>query len=147
MSTTDTTTTNPLLAAREFARTVQDEQRHNRRRAEHLGALLRTYETDRTAAFRLPRGTNTDNATRCERLALVSARIIGVWRLITAHTAQDLSLPDVYRHAAVLAECDARDTARFWRDTAADWRARAEGRPTSDAAGALSNWHELGVTA
>ncbi len=40
----------------------------------------------------------------------------------------------------------AQDDARFWRETAADWQARAEHRPTSDAAGALSNWAELGVT-
>ncbi|WP_297651268.1 hypothetical protein [Pseudonocardia sp.] len=40
-----------------------------------------------------------------------------------------------------------QDRARFWRDSAADWQARAERRPTSDAAGALSNWAELGVSA
>lgn len=33
------------------------------------------------------------------------------------------------------------------RRAAAGWQARAEQRPASDAAGALSNWHELGVTA
>ena len=36
--------------------------------------------------------------------------------------------------------------ARFWRETAQDWQARVDHRPTSDAAGALSNWRELGVT-
>ncbi len=133
MSTTDTTTTSTTDT--------------NATRVNHLGALLRAEETRRVEAFRLPRGTNTENATRAECLALISERITGLWRLIVTHGANDLTVPDVYRHAAVLAECDARDTARFWRDTAADWRARAEGRPTSDAAGALSNWHELGVTA
>lgn len=116
-------------------------------RLARLSALLRTHEDTRRELFDLPHRTNTENADRAARLALVCARITGVWRLIARHAMHDLTVPEVYRHAAVIAECDARDTARFWRDTAADWRARAEHRPTSDAAGALSNWHELGVTA
>ena len=39
----------------------------------------------------------------------------------------------------------ARDDARFWREAAQDWQARADRRPTSDAAGALSNHHELEI--
>jgi hypothetical protein len=138
MSTTHTTT----------SRTADQDTRFDRAtRVRQLGELLAGYETSRGELSRLPHGTNTENAVRAERLALVCARITGVWRLIVAHAVTDLTLPGIYRHAAVLAECDARRTARFWRDTAADWRARAEGRPTSDAAGALSNWHELGETA
>jgi hypothetical protein len=116
-------------------------------RLARLTALLRNYETARRELLRTPHGTDADNADRAARVALVSAQITGAWRLITAHTNHDLTVPDIYRHAVVIAECDARQTARFWRDTAADWRARAEHRPTSDSAGALSNWHELGVTA
>jgi hypothetical protein len=99
------------------------------------------------ALLRGPHRTDADNADRAARLALVSARITGAWRLIVAAAVEDLTLPEVLRHAVVIAECDARQTARFWCDTAHDWRARAEHRPTSDTAGALSNWHELGVTA
>ena len=40
----------------------------------------------------------------------------------------------------------ARDDARFWREAAQDWQARADRRPTSDAAGALSNCYELEIT-
>ena len=126
MSTTPTTT-NPTRAA--------------------LAALLAGYETTRRTILREPHGTDLDSAHRAKRLALVSARITGAWRLIASHALTDHTIPAVFLRAAVIAECDARDDARFWRDTAADWRARAEGRPTSDAAGALSNWHELGVTA
>ncbi len=116
-------------------------------RAAALSALLADYETTRRTILREPHGTDLDAARRAERLALVSARITGAWRLIAAHAVTDHTIPAVFLRAAVIAECDARDDARFWRDTAADWRARAESRPTSDAAGALSNWHELGVTA
>jgi hypothetical protein len=116
-------------------------------RLARAAALLRGYETARRELLRTPHGTDTDNADRAARLALVSARITGAWRLIVAAAAEDLTIPDVLRHAVVIAECDARQTARFWRDTAHDWRARVEHLPTSDAAGALSNWHELGVTA
>ena len=45
-----------------------------------------------------------------------------------------------------IAHRKAREDARFWQETAQDWQARAEHRLTSDAAGALSNWAELGVT-
>ena len=57
------------------------------------------------------------------------------------------AVPLVYGHAAQHCASKDRDSARFWRETAADWRARAERRPTSDAAGALSNHHELEVMA
>lgn len=116
-------------------------------RLARLSTLMRGYEDTRRALFRLPHNGNVANADRAARLALVSARITGVWRLIVAYGIDNSTVPAVYRHAAVLAECDARNTARFWRDIAADWQARAEQRPTSDAAGSLSNWHELGVTA
>lgn len=116
-------------------------------RLARAAVLLRGYESARRELLRIPHGSDLANADRAARLALISARITGTWRLIVAAAAEDLTIPDVLRHAAVIAECDARQTARFWRDTAHDWRARAEHRPTSDAAGALSNWHELGVTA
>ncbi len=112
-----------------------------------LSALLDDYQATRRALTQEPPRTDLDAARRAERLALICAQITGVWRLISAHVTSDRTLPVVLIRAAVIAECDARSTARFWRDTAADWRARAEHRPTSDTAGALSNWRELGVTA
>ncbi len=137
MSTTSTTTTSITTTS-----TAAGTER-----LAALSALLDGYETTRRAITREPHSTDLDAARRAERLALVSARITGVWRLIGAHVIGDHTIAAVFLRSAVIAECDARSTARFWRDTAADWRARAEHRPTSDAAGALSNWHELGVTA
>lgn len=112
-----------------------------------LTARLDGYEATRRGLYRLPRDTDREHAVRAARLALICARITGAWRLIAAHTATDQTVPLVFHRAATLAIASTRDSARFWRDTAADWQARAEQRPTSDAAGALSNWHELGVTA
>jgi hypothetical protein len=118
----------------------------NTARLAHLSALLSEHESTRRALYALPHSTDTEQAIRAERLAVVWARIAGVWRLIAAYAITDPTVPWVFRHAAVIAGCEARDDARFWRDLASDWRARAERRPTSDAAGALSNWAELGVT-
>lgn len=91
--------------------------------------------------------TDAERAERAERLAMICARAAGWWRVLVVGTRCDPGVHTVFRHAAIAAECQERDRARFWRDLAADWRARAEQRPTSDAAGALSNWAELEVTA
>ncbi len=93
----------------------------------------------------IPR-TDTDWATRSRALASVEARRAGWWHVLTRIGARDGSLCFVYVQAVVVAEFEARAAARSWRESAIEWQARADGRPTSDAAGALSNWHELGVT-
>jgi hypothetical protein len=86
-------------------------------------------------------------AARSAALALISARRAGWWRVLSRAGYRDTTLHWLFAEAALIACEDAQESARFWRGTAAEYRARAEGRPTSDAAGALSNWHELGVTA
>lgn len=91
--------------------------------------------------------TDTEQAARCHALALIAARRAGWWSVLRRAAVADLATPMVYALAARAARDEQRDRARFWRDLAADWTARAEHRPTSDAAGALSNWHELGVSA
>jgi hypothetical protein len=91
--------------------------------------------------------TDTDRAARCRALALIAARRAGWWSVLRRHVRSDLTTPMVYAIAARAARDEQRNRARFWCECAQDWTARAEQRPTSDAAGALSNWHELGVTA
>ena len=100
-------------------------------------------------ALGLPRGTAGEHAVRAGRLAVLFDRRARWWDVLAGWTYRraDWSVPFVYAHAAQGCAAKDRDMARFWRETAADWRARAEHRPTSDAAGALSNWDELGVTA
>jgi hypothetical protein len=92
-------------------------------------------------------GTNADRAARDRVLALLAARRAGWWSVLLRHVRADLSTPLIYAVAARAARNEERNRARFWRECAQDWQARADQRPTSDAAGALSNWHELGVTA
>jgi hypothetical protein len=109
---------------------------------------VETALTDLDQAFlalrRSPTGDDNGWAAYSAAMALLCARRAGWWRvLITNHR---YSLHPVYLRAAEIAHHKARDEARFWRETAADWQARAEHRPTSDAAGALSNWAALGVT-
>ena len=104
-----------------------------------LAQLVEVYATRPT--------TDAGHAQRCAVLALLHARCAGWWRVLARAGYRDHTVPVLYASAARIACDSARSTARFWRDTAADWHARAEGRPTSDAAGALSNWHELGVIA
>ncbi len=100
-------------------------------------------------ALALPHRTAAEHAVRADRLAVLHDRRARWWDVLahwTYHRA-GYFVAYVYAHAAQACASHDRDTARFWRDTAADWRARAEHRPTSDSAGALSNWDELGVTA
>lgn len=86
-------------------------------------------------------------ATRSARMAMLCARRAGWWRVLArAVRRSDSGVHWVYQRAVIAAAASERDDARFWRESAADWTDRAERRPTSDAAGALSNWHELGVT-
>lgn len=95
----------------------------------------------------MPRRTDAEQATRAARLALICARTAAWWGVLAGYLSRDPQAPRVHVRAAVIAEAEEKSYARFWRETAADWQARAEHRPTSDAAGALSNWTELGVTA
>lgn len=95
------------------------------------------------AASELPAASALDHAARADRLAVLHDRAARWWRVLYRHSPH--GVPFLYVSAVGSAELHERDEARFWRETAADWRARAERRPTSDAAGALSNWAELGV--
>lgn len=115
--------------------------------AARVAAALRECSAENVVALRMAQRTDTEQAQRAERLALISARRAGWWRVLARHCYRDRSVDTVHGLAAVIACETERGRARFWRETARDWRARAEGRPTSDAAGALSNWHELGVSA
>ncbi|GJF03669.1 hypothetical protein [Pseudonocardia sp. D17] len=83
-------------------------------------------------------------ADRADQLAMICARRAGWWRLLLT-SAHRQTVPDLYRRAVIAAGFEQHDQARFWRDTAADWRAQATRQPTSDAAGAMSNHHDLGI--
>lgn len=81
-------------------------------------------------------------ALRLEQLHTRQAR----WWSVLARVSEHRTVPFVYVNAAIRAGRQDEESARFWRDTAADWTARALGQPTSDCAGAMSNWDDLGVT-
>lgn len=111
-----------------------------------VDAALRRCCDDRDHAFDLPRRTDAEQATRAARLAVVADRTARWWDVLARWTyTLDAAVPLVFGQAAAITAARARDDARFWRDIAADWTARAEHRPTSDAAGALSNHHELEI--
>jgi hypothetical protein len=128
-----------------------DTQHHSNDRPAYLvriAAALDETDEQHRAAMALPYGTDADNAVRAARLALACARAAAWWGLLAREVARDHErMHPLFMRAAVIAAADSKGSARFWRDAAADWQARAERRPTSDAAGALSNWHELGLTA
>ncbi len=111
-------------------------------------AALAACKGDREAAYAMPHRGDLENVARCARLALISARIAAWWAVLARETyRQGGPHALLFGQAVIVAEHAERDHARFWRDSAADWQARAERRPTSDAAGSLSNWAELGVSA
>lgn len=107
--------------------------------------LDRTNEAIRCVGAERPHDPR-DHAERADRLSVLHGRRARWWAVLERVAVADADLPIVYVRAIVDARGSAGSDARFWRDAAEDWRARAERRPTSDAAGAMSNWHELGVT-
>lgn len=110
-----------------------------------LSSAITELQRQRCDALGMPHVTDAEHAIRAARLALIAIRMSAWWGLVSKKAYRDGH--HLYGRAAVIAVHTEKDNARFWRDAAADWQARAEHRPTSDAAGALSNWHELGVTA
>ena len=121
---------------------------NNRDVLDRVEAALAACRLDREAAYAMPRCTDWENVARCARLALICARTAAWWRVLARETYRYPSPHSrLFGLAVISAEHTARDRAKFWRESAADWQARAEQRPTSDAAGALSNWAELGGTA
>jgi hypothetical protein len=113
-----------------------------------VATAIEELDRQRADAMAMPHRTNAEHAARAARLALVCARTAAWWGLLARDTYRDRHLHSLYGRAAVAAQHSEKDNARFWRDAAADWQARAEHRPTSDVAGAMSNGHELGgVTA
>lgn len=110
-------------------------------------AALHRWNTLYAQAQSLPKGSDAEHAVRAARLGVLYDRRARWWDVLAAwayHRA-DPSVPLVFGHAAQHCAGDDRDSARFWCELAADWHARAVGEPTSDAAGALSNHHELGI--
>src|SRR5690348_795522 len=69
--------------------------------------------------------TDAGWADRGAALALLCARRAGWWRLLKGAADRDTRVHPVFAQAALIAADDARDRARFWRDLAADYRARA----------------------
>ena len=110
-----------------------------------VGALAELDDAYDTAA-RMPHTGNVEHADRAIALARVCARR-AAWWLVLARFTYQAGYHRLHGRAALAAGRKEQDRARFWRDTAADWRARADRVPTSDAAGALSNWTELRVSA
>lgn len=106
--------------------------------------LDRTTEAIRRVADERPQDPR-GQAARADRLSVLHARCARWWGVLERVAVADHDLPMGYVRAVVHASGAAESDARFWRDSAKDWTARAEHRPTSDAAGALSNWDELGL--
>jgi hypothetical protein len=120
-----------------------DSTDYARRVASAMAELDQHYDN----ALAMPHGTDVEHAARAARLALVAMRVSAWWGVLARETYRDRNAHVIHGRTAVIAQHTEKNRARFWRDAAADWQARAEHRPTSDAAGALSNWHELGVPA
>lgn len=111
---------------------------------DRVEAALRALDGQSSGLGPVP-ATDTGWIAWSAALWLISARRAGWWRVLLADDQRTYALHPLHRRAAVMAHRRERDNARFWRETVQDWQARTEHRPTSDAAGALSNWWELGV--
>lgn len=105
-----------------------------------VAAVLADLDEQYRQALALPHDTPADAAVRAAALALICARRAGWWRVLSRWTYTDSDLHRVFGKAVIAAEHAERDRARFWRDMAADWRARAEGRRDS---GLWAMWDDL----
>lgn len=85
------------------------------------------------------------HAARARRLAELHSRRARWWAVLERSIVGDHDMPMIHAHAAYAAVSAAERDARFWSDAADDWQARVERRPTSEVAGAMSNWHDLGL--
>ena len=112
----------------------------------HIVTALAGLDDAYKAAAGMPHTCNVEHAERALAIARVCARRAAWWRVLARFTYR-ANYHRLHGKAALLAGAKDTERARFWRDIAADWRARADRVPTSDAAGALSNWAELGVSA
>ncbi len=110
-------------------------------------AALGRWQQQYDQAIGMPKATDAEHAARAARLAELCDRRARWWDVLAAWTYHraGLSVPVVFGHAAQRCASRVRESARFWRETAADWHARHLGEPTSDAAGALCNHVELGI--
>ncbi|MFC5993642.1 hypothetical protein ACFQE5_05375 [Pseudonocardia hispaniensis] len=90
-------------------------------------AALDDLDEQYRAASELPMSTDIEHAHRAATLAVVCARRAGWWRMLECHAYRDPDTLSVYGHAALLARTHERDAARFWRQSARDWAARAAG--------------------
>lgn len=106
--------------------------------------LRRTDRAIRDTA-RPPAGDLLAHAARARRLAELHTRRARWWTVLERDTATN-GVPIIYVQAVVTAVLDNERKARYWTDTADDWQALADRRPTSDVAGAMSNWADLGYT-
>lgn len=79
------------------------------------------------ASARMPMTTDTEQATRAARLALIAARRAGWWRVLKRWTYRGAGAHPVFGEAVIAALYAERDSARFWRQSARDWAARANG--------------------
>jgi hypothetical protein len=131
-----------------------DEQRLDEQRPAATGyvpaivdAALARFDDAHYRAAALPTDTDAQHAVRARRLAVVAEMRARWWRVLRrwVYSEAGQPLPLLFGAAAMLAARSAEDDARFWREAAQDWQARADRRPTSDAAGALSNHHELEI--
>lgn len=93
-----------------------------------------------------PPGDPLAHAARARRLAELHSRRARWWAVLERSIVGDHAMPMIHAQAAYAAVSVAEREARFWSDTAADWQARAEQRPTSEIAGAMSNWADLGLS-
>jgi hypothetical protein len=89
---------------------------------------------DRHRAFNLSHTTADENARRCAQLALIFARQERWWRVLANWTSRaESELPAIAGRAAIYAAAQAGSDARFWREMAQYWHARAAGLSDAEA--------------
>ena len=110
-----------------YSRPEQPAHPERRSIVVRVSAALDQLTTDHHALVLLPYATPTGRAERAERIALLLAREAGLWGVLLTDRTH-LAVPPLYRRAFVTARERRRDDARYWRTSAAQWRAIAAER-------------------
>lgn len=106
-----------------------------------VAAALADLDIQHRRASLMPMTTDLQHATRAARLAVVCARRAGWWRVLKRWTCRHSGMHEVFGEAVIAALLQERGDARYWRQCAYDWTARATG--DRHGSGLWATWDHL----
>jgi hypothetical protein len=88
---------------------------------------------ERSRAYALPHDTYAEHAVRAARLAVLFSREERWWGVLATSAKPELHSSELLFRAVEVVAAQTRSSARFWRESAIYWEARAEGLSDAEA--------------